>query len=170
MSKRTAGWCVALFCLATVGAWAQEAATAQREHDVQRVQADMRALATAIRAYEVDWNALPTPANPPVTQETQLPNSALPSALTTPMAYITSFPSDPFSRSSGSYAYVHLSPSDPLYQKMGRWMLLSPGPDGRWDIPHNPVPEADVANLLYDVTNGTESAGDVALGERAIGE
>ena len=75
---------------------------AQVRSKVSRCKADMRSLATALESYRIDstnyppmfdtgWlNAVwPTDASPPF-------HSRIPNYLTTPIAYITSLPHDPF--------------------------------------------------------------------------
>ena len=67
---------------------------AQTRAKVSRVKSDLRSLATAIEAYRVDWNSYTNydPASPtqPLSGWRQL---------TTPVAYITSLPRDPFGTS-----------------------------------------------------------------------
>jgi len=67
---------------------------AQTRAKVSRVRTDHRTLATALEAYMVDWNSYTTydPASPtqPLSGWRQL---------TTPVAYVTSLPTDPFGES-----------------------------------------------------------------------
>lgn len=85
-----------------------------------------------------------------------------PLGLTTPIAYCDMLYKDPFSL-GGDLPYAY-------YPKNGGYLLLSPGPDGRYDI--NPLlhyaggdnPTRTVEMLVprtYDVTNGTISPGDI---------
>jgi type II secretion system protein G len=79
---------------------------AQTRSKVSRVKADLRSLATAMEAYSVDFNKYPTPSD---LQGHFMPNPAsaitvnpmetrVPVLLTTPIAYISSRPEDPFAR------------------------------------------------------------------------
>lgn len=69
---------------------------AQVRSKVSRVKSDMRTIATALEAYAVDVNRVP----PGMVESTQIP--MLPAGiyvlnrLTTPIAYLTSVPKDPF--------------------------------------------------------------------------
>lgn len=76
---------------------------AQTRSKVARVKADMRSLATAIEAYAVDWNKPPIAAQwitgVPTTILAQIGGPLFNSRLygvTTPVAYMTSLPEDPF--------------------------------------------------------------------------
>lgn len=75
---------------------------AQVRAKVSRARADMRTVATALEAYNVDWNHYPWTINdfsqdldgygtPRVSDTLTVPNS-----ITTPIAYLTSHPPDPF--------------------------------------------------------------------------
>lgn len=66
---------------------------AQVRSKVSRAYADMRTIATAIESYSVDYNQ--PPLNPPLSSNTFY---VTPYILTTPIAYITSMPLDPFSK------------------------------------------------------------------------
>jgi hypothetical protein len=88
----------------------------------------MRMLQTALESYNVDWNAYPRTLAP---------------CLTTPIAYITAIPGDPFAP----------QPKPLQYELNGKsmWKLWSVGPDQK----------DDKAALEFDPTNGTVSAGDL---------
>ncbi|MBM3335346.1 prepilin-type N-terminal cleavage/methylation domain-containing protein [Candidatus Sumerlaeota bacterium] len=69
---------------------------AQVRSKVARLRTDMRTIATALEAYFVDWNGYPMHIDFP---EPPLPVNSRPpwfASLTTPVAYITSMPIDPF--------------------------------------------------------------------------
>lgn len=73
---------------------------AQVRAKVSRAKADMRSIATALESYAVDYNRYPLPANedgeiedPPVTEFVETRISPM---LTTPVAYITTIPNEPF--------------------------------------------------------------------------
>ncbi len=90
--------------------------------------------------------------------------------MTTPIAYLTSIPRDPFKSvderghgpwRSGVYIYGAL----PL-DKPSRWIVGSDGPDRRLnmdplDFVFYPGYSEDFPLVLYDPTNGTISKGDI---------
>jgi hypothetical protein len=79
---------------------------------VGTARADMRSVATALEAYNIDWNRYPS-------------NTLV---LTTPIAYIATVPADPFAPNSATYGYEQ--------QAAGQgqtWTLRSIGPDGADD-------------------------------------
>ena len=119
---------------------------AQVRSKVSRAHSDMRSLATAIEAYMIDNNTYPKELEP---------------FLTTPVAYITSVPTDPFATTEGA-AFRYRSQDDK------GWILFSAGPDKQYDI--DPVKDYDAAKenplpqlflKTYDPTNGTTSRGDI---------
>lgn len=77
---------------------------AQTRSKVSRVKADMRTLASMMEIYRVDNNVYPIPsdtqgrliANPPAATNISPFETRIPVLLTTPVAYITSRPVDPF--------------------------------------------------------------------------
>lgn len=73
---------------------------AQTRSKVSRAKADLRTLATAMEAYNVDTNKYPPDAQFGAIYASFLPRLC---ALTTPIAYITSVPEDPF----GAGALTH---------------------------------------------------------------
>jgi prepilin-type N-terminal cleavage/methylation domain-containing protein len=156
--------------------------------NVSRCHADMESLAVALEAYCADYHAYPI-ASPRTYIDTvncwssfgnPYPLSLRLLALTTPVAYITTLPEDPFPDERGlggqtyragetpkikdTYAYWDVaSAPDERYLHFvtlcGRkWWLASPGPDLYSDI-H--VPNHKV--WPYDPTNGANSQGDILL-------
>lgn len=141
---------------------------AQTRSKVARAKNDMRTLATALEAYHGDYNAYP--------QTNFVPRFRRFLPLTTPIAYITTIPSDPFEstdegagryRSRANYA-IGTMPLDAA----SRWALASDGPDRVHDtdpIRYYPGYSAGLFYgevdgfdyTLYDPTNGTISRGDV---------
>ena len=141
---------------------------AQTRSKVARVRNDLRVLATALESYHVDNNAYP--------QSNFVPRFRRFIALTTPIAYLSVIPSDPFQsvdggaggfRASGNYKFGAM----PL-DSASRWALGSDGPDLLNDLENlrfypgysaglffGQVPSHDY--ILYDPTNGTVSRGDV---------
>jgi len=77
---------------------------AQVRAKVSRVKADQRSIAVAIETYSVDWNRWPIGYNegrcpafsPPLWPVAERTRAYIP--LTTPIAYMTSIPNDPFQR------------------------------------------------------------------------
>ena len=65
---------------------------AQTRSKVSRVKADIRSVVTALEAYYVDWNNYPT--NLPMIATFAFGENYF--AVTTPVAYMTSMPTDPF--------------------------------------------------------------------------
>ncbi len=159
---------------------------AQVRSKVSRCKADTRSCTTAIVAYMVDHNRLA-----PMGDHSSDPNginfhSRLSSYLTTPMAYITSLPHDPFVEQQSTwhnaiypiqtgvgkrYAYYDtktlvrdvMGGSDVwggLEAWVGSYLLYGYGPD------KEPF-HGDKATLLpYDPTNGTVSSGNVVRCEK----
>lgn len=178
---------------------------AQIRSKVSRVRSDQRSVATALEAYYVDNNLYPAwaatadangAAAPNLTWNvnTGLSKATPPTAtlrtfainprtnsnmqtLTTPIAYMTTFPRDPFMDTKGAtFGYY----SDPFF--VG-WIMYSVGPDqdeGASDLNKNvetvynpsisqpspelnagPLPPATGDSYTYDPSNGTSSPGDV---------
>ena len=83
---------------------------AQMRSKVSRVKADARTMAVGVESYLVDWNKLgrtfrPSTASPPPTR------TKINSIFTTPVAYLTSIPKDPFNNYD----------TDPLDQVLVLW-------------------------------------------------
>lgn len=143
---------------------------------VLRTRSDMRAMATAIESYYVDNNCYPS-SDPARNIRKMLPgqpnvSSFASTCLTTPIAYITYVPEDPFAGEGQIFAYhMALQPVPGSTPKSAGWILLSPGPDGRFDLDPsvyraglNPgvyAPQPELVAAAYDPTNGTVSAGDI---------
>lgn len=172
---------------------------AQTRAKVSRVTTDMRTLATAMETYRLDNNGYPEYAviiTPPGTaiqdpatvhgQDYFEHLSRVPGlSITTPIAYISTIPSDIFAVNNFSgptpqvwdYSYKNsrqnsriftgdrssepwLGPNgEKLLQDWGEWRLSSGGPDGTRidDIKRN---------LIYDPSNGTISKGDIVRSHR----
>ena len=157
---------------------------AQVRSKVARVKADMRTMATAIEEYAVDWN------RPPLDQgESDGFNSSYQTQcqLTTPIAYITTIPKDPFgdkksliskgalvkrSDGAGRFRYNAYTMSRggafaAAAQRGYTWSLSSKGPARNEQNPANPNNTIREVNILrgrgdyyiYDATNGTSSRG-----------
>ena len=161
---------------------------AQTRSKTSRALSDMRSIAVAVECYTVDYNR-------PVLDRFDWQNltGSQPQhwdwvlvPLTTPVAYMTSIPEDPYTRMQevriggkhtwyltvtgyGAETYSgHNSPTDPAAMFYGprgtyRWMLDCCGPDLYWEWDRgndgSPLWAGDV--LYYDATNGTKSQGDI---------
>lgn len=134
---------------------------AQTRAKVSRAKNDMRALATALETYHADNRAYP--------QAALIPPPMRLRPLTTPVAYISSLPNDPFNqrRFWRTYRYGAM----PL-DVASRWILASVGPDlypSTDPIEFYPGYQPGLFcgqvegfdYILYDPTNGTVSWGDV---------
>jgi len=156
----------------------------QTRAKVSRVMADMRTIATAIEAYAVDYNRYPLDWLEWGWVENQggvltLDFDSVLAQLTTPVAYLTSIPEDPFvlkwrgarfhptyidRRGFGGDAFRN-DPSDPaafFYGPRSRyqWALLSGGPD--MDLEFDDFGGSSLGSVLYyDATNGSKSRGDI---------
>jgi len=141
---------------------------AQTRAKTARVKSDLRTIATALEAYAVDERHYPP-----------IPMGLGPAfkgfrPLTTPVAYLSTVPRDPFGslqatgpRRSGDYAYGAM----PVVGAT-RWALASDGPDRLTDIDpiffypgyseklfYGGMP--GYFYTLYDPSNGTISRGDI---------
>lgn len=158
---------------------------AQTRARTSRAKADMRALATAIESYYVDWGVAPVPADeagvtiPPQTASVEGFETFTPVSLTTPVAFMTNLPEDPFFRSEGEISLFHLATRDYFRdtegddteyaefletvtgapQRSSDYYIMSHGPDADHDSPD--LLENPDGPALYDPTNGTISSGDI---------
>jgi beta-lactamase regulating signal transducer with metallopeptidase domain len=158
---------------------------------VSRVKTDLRTLATAVESYFIDNNAYPAwsidPAltfdtqwakvNPTMKSETPTlmrlqDRSSFPLTLTSPVAYLTKIPEDPFAPDRVFRFYTAVGSRN---GKQG-WIAWSAGPDGKFDLDWkrydpelftgtNEGGEAAAlqvfADVTYDPSNGTNSSGDI---------
>jgi prepilin-type N-terminal cleavage/methylation domain-containing protein len=161
---------------------------AQTRAKVARTLADMRTLATALESYAVDYNKYPphgqlTPGQPieyPAVTSTLDGLVYLSSAITTPVAYMTSMLEDPFARLplplngiTRGYGYLNnqqqakilvgmsIIPNESvLINRYGEWRTFASGPDGDKGMD-------TLFNVLYDATNGTISDGDIVRSQKS---
>ncbi len=148
---------------------------AQVRSKVARTDADLRSLATALEAYRVDYNGYPV-----TFLFTSLPERLV--SITTPVAYITSLPFDPFFQKSqtglGGFDPEYIYSSGNIYFGSSNlyntteytasvYSLGGRGPDGNisaagYCMAHPNAFQSDI-NVLgqYDPTNGTISSGDI---------
>jgi prepilin-type N-terminal cleavage/methylation domain-containing protein len=158
----------------------------QTRAKVSRVMADMRTIATAIEAYTVDYNRPPMDALQMIFEwnlDGLWAVRSLLNQLTSPVAYLTSIPKDPFFK-GGDEVYFNrpeyytasgdgilqdeTDPTTWFYGPRSKyaWVLISRGPDTyaqRYAGVTTFLPEYNGAGwvLYYDATNGTRSAGDI---------
>lgn len=142
---------------------------AQTRAKVSRAMADMRAIVTALEAYRVDTNHYPEDYAAAIPQDYGL------GRLTSPVAYITNVPLDPFggyvTDPGGDHVTSFTLGTAPDDQPI-RFALTSVGPDREdssvplFDYPgysdeiwENPTSGFDY--VRYDPTNGTVSRGDI---------
>lgn len=145
---------------------------AQTRSKVARAQADTRSIATALEAYVVDNNRY----MPWVTPIRGIQGSYQIFILTTPVAYMTSIPPDPFQASKpklSTFAAKNYNPVlGPHYNYVAYsatagwadtgWSVRSMGPDQDWDLVGLPQDQENpTCNGYYDPTNGTTSNGDL---------
>lgn len=152
---------------------------AQIRSKVARVKNDMRTIATGLEAYAVDYNAYPPTENffTPQPFERYRP-------LTTPVAYLSTVPRDPFEYVQ-SQLFDVLDPEQPrdfyLYNRgtedfgfggqneksiQMQWSLTSGGPDLELEFPYYAFSPLFVQTnrhlvFVYDPTNGTVSRGEI---------
>jgi type II secretion system protein G len=161
---------------------------AQTRSKVARVKTDMRSIATAIECYTVDNNKHPIGWEEGVVtlgiwDWDGTSNAAPYRQITTPIAYMTSIPKDPFAiyakgASEALGTYYHVTGLDDTYmtgvlpnlKAWGfTWEMHSAGPYAfrgvDWSNDYyqgNSTPiiiNGGLPNYLYDATNGTKSIG-----------
>ncbi len=152
---------------------------AQTRSKVSRTHADMRSVATALEAYRTDHNDYPWVE--------QSPGYQIPHNLTTPIAFISSLPKDPFGYSSDDDLYKIFGTTEDYYYATkkyfdyrgflwqvypgggtnpAQWVFQSKGPDHAWARDASKggagVLELDRPyDYEYDPTNGTVSTGNI---------
>lgn len=154
---------------------------AQTRSKASRTKADLRTLATGLEAYRVDNNTYPyvTFVGQPLPERL----ARVGSNLTSPVAYLSSLPHDPFFKKnladvpfglSPEYVYcsgnIYIAGStafDTNIYKGTIYSVSGRGPDGKiffggYCMAH-PIAVSDGAALrgAYDPTNGTVSEGDI---------
>ncbi|HQP98213.1 MAG TPA: prepilin-type N-terminal cleavage/methylation domain-containing protein [bacterium] len=145
---------------------------AQVRAKVSRNYSDFKAMSVAMFAFHIDHNEFPRDPNDDPPGKSWLVNVTM-TALTTPLAYLSSIPQDPFSTATGkvgnwgseccqkgTYIYaVEQNPTTRISGIMfkGTFSFGSIGPDGDWDLGQN------YKTSRYDVSNGVTSNGDVVM-------
>lgn len=147
---------------------------------VSRVRSDMRTISLAVESYAVDNNSYP------FVPQTFTDLAARMRQITSPIAYMSSIPKDPFVRkvdtlyglgsiedsTGASYLYntghalVGVGITDPNSLNRQSWALTSGGPDLRIQFPYWPFADTFVLSnsyldFIYDPTNGTVSGGEI---------
>lgn len=154
---------------------------AQVRAKVSRAVSDMKTLETAIEMYQLDNNGYPPAASPrvPGTFDSWHPNEVRFYRMTTPIAYISSVPKDPFTNYSAAdfaqwgWAY------DFVNETWGHaWRFNSWGPDNinHWGgirAPFNGTlaggcPGGSNPLFLYQSSNGLNSLGDIVWVGRKV--
>jgi prepilin-type N-terminal cleavage/methylation domain-containing protein len=148
---------------------------AQVRAKVSRVYSDIRTVAVAIEVYTVDWGRPIIGIN-----EGSIGNAANLNlwpkkegyrcyyALTTPVAYISSVPTDPFIKTDQAgvrkewKVFAYQIGSDRMVREGYNWLIYSPGPDGDTDPPwFYEMLRDGHPNNVYDASNGTMSNGSI---------
>lgn len=164
---------------------------AQTRAKVSRSYSDMRASLTGLESYRIDWPHYPlgasldNPAVPVLLSAGEPIESLVPYSVTTPVAYLTTLPRDPFPAKvedgeSPAHTFHYLDQftaagrQEPTllsdyYQAMhgpgsggsaGAYWLFTVGPDLEHDEDLSGSDPAYAA-AVYDATNGTLSNGDI---------
>jgi prepilin-type N-terminal cleavage/methylation domain-containing protein len=161
---------------------------AQVRSKVTRCKSDLRALATALESYAVDYTQYPpygrvsedgAAIEYPATVNNMLDKMCFAGpCLTTPVAYVTAIFADPFMDKGSEpavlkqYEYLNLRQHvgnfpqplpqawmEQLLPAWGQWRMVGAGPDGDRGV--------DIKNnIVYDPSNGTRSDGDVVRCQR----
>lgn len=174
---------------------------AQVRAKISRCKADLRTIATALEAYNVDHNRYPFSSGVhSVTGAVEWQNSEMSSAhkfiapvLTTPVAYLTSIPQDPFATNFPAgdlrhYFYTNLAiekqrnltppwpgPGNAFENRLvylGAWTMWGCGPDlDRNDLAPSAIGGPASTNWhlgFYDPSNGTISNGDIFRSQKHV--
>ena len=141
---------------------------AQIRARVTKSKAEIRSLGIAQEAYYLDWRIYPAESEADVDNRSRLQLGL--AWLTTPNAYITSIPDDPFvgfdgdAENSGRVWYETgglrtLKLPYAVQQAMETYIIFSKGP-GNGPVPSSKNPHIGV-NWSYSATNGTKSPGAI---------
>lgn len=160
---------------------------AQIRARVTKAKGELRSVATALMSYRLDWNLYPARGDQDYADPTVPRRQNGIRWLTSPVAYITSLPDDPFpvtyrfdtgQNISGPYTYWLTGVTQPPGANLlhphdaaigiRAWLIASAGPDspevevssGNVCMAFNDDPEG---YFSYSATNGTKSRGDIIL-------
>ncbi len=159
---------------------------AQIRAKVARAQADMRAISTALETYRINYNSYPPDGDDlPNFNPTDFNTAARLRTLTSPVSYMSSLPTDPFHKSFIEFppetGIQLLFPGNPphtyIYTTFGSHAgdQMQPPNQGKPDnyglssLGPNQIFNAFIGYpILYDISNGTVSDGDITIvgGER----
>lgn len=149
---------------------------------VTRAKSEIRTLHSALETYLIDFRTYPDHAT-----NTWHPSILEIPQLTTPHAYLTSFPQDPFPRAAATYYTMPRYYGDKKYyryynttrweyafreiQKQDiKWFLMSNGPDSDNDVDDTGNKADDLFDgheyMYYAPTNGTDSSGDFIISNK----
>jgi len=165
---------------------------AQTRAKVSRARADMRTEATALETYHIDHNEYPRPFDAfdpesPYYTRTNW-HEHIPSSLTTPLAYITTIPKDPFKPMApsnqprkvlveGRHFYFNTAfnlkclPTYKFYLDSktyaGEYAMFSYGPDRiYYNEPPGGTAKSEGQWIDYDASNGTVSRGNIIRSQK----
>jgi len=147
---------------------------AQTRSKVSRCKSDMRTIAIGWESYHIDWNCYPRDQDNWVGAGGggALENGY--TQITTPVAYLTSIPNDPFFSAWGlnpargdaqgvAYApHYEVASAVSTNEDYDCYCIHGIGPDRSDDFNGNDRWPAEGSLLIYDPTNGTISDGDIA--------
>jgi prepilin-type N-terminal cleavage/methylation domain-containing protein len=144
----------------------------QTRAKVSRVHSDMRTIAVGLEAYCVDWGDYPGHSDESMLHDLAQYNLGHGLCrLTTPIAFLTSIPYDPFhsQQNVGGGDMAHLGNivyglnSNGCRNRIWELgcCLDSPGPDRLDDFAANNYPDDILYATEYDPTNGTASNGEI---------
>ena len=148
---------------------------AQTRARVARVKSDLRTLGTAMETYAADYSVYPF--TDPLRNHSYISDIPM---LTTPIAYLGALPQDPFFASGVStereryyryYPMAYWVYFFPIIRLEGwQWLAMSNGPNREINIDQDNAQDAIRGNfwMVYDVTNGTLSYGDIWVTNRGF--
>ncbi len=145
---------------------------AQVRAKVSRAVSDMKTLETALEMYRLDTNGFP-PWRDPMSGGDQWPNEKRYQWLTSPVAYLSSIPIDPFATFANpddferwGTGYDYVNSYDGNIAGWGHeWRINSWGPDSinHWGGAREGIGKCPngVPKFQYQTTNGLTSLGDI---------
>lgn len=149
---------------------------AQIRARVTKAKGEIRTLGIAQEAYYLDWNFYPSESEDNAYERPR--NEAGLYWLTSPIAYITSIPNDPFGEQAteskitvyetGGCEVGGVPGNGNCPYCLATWAIYTLGPDTPGtdivsDSPHNAMYAPDNSVDQYSPTNGTKSRGDIFL-------
>lgn len=156
---------------------------AQVRAKVARAKAEMKTIATGLESYAVDHNKYAPNYDAGIYGVSPLSEYMSYACLTTPIAYLTSAPTDPFRpdikqpEREKFYEYVEVDsvmnsiaypqPNRDVWSGTGmRWLVYCIGPDRNEQALGKVMHESVL--FLYDPTNGTVSAGELGRSNAGV--